>query len=463
MKFMPRSIFGRTLLVLLLALVISQVVGLLIYSGDRRDELAKMGGRQMSGRIAAIVETLERTPSDQRHLIVMSSRGPGFNLSLTPESVVKETDKGWRARKVRETIKDYLDLTDDESVRVSYRSWNAGHRQAQQSGLQNGSDRWRRHWHGTELMTASVQLSDGNWINAASPVHRFGPYWWSRGSFSVFLITAALIAFSVWAMKRSTAPLALFERAAERLGRDVNAPPLPEDGPREVQSAARAFNEMQRRLRAFVRDRTQMLAAISHDLRTPITRLRLRAELIEDSEQQQKMLEDLKQMEDMIAATLAFARDEDSEEPAVSFDLVALLQAVVDDKADIGGTVTFSGPAKIVYSGRPTALRRVFQNLVDNAVAYGGQADVSLSRDGKDVTISFEDDGPGIPSSEREKVFQPFYRVENSRSRETGGVGLGLAVSRTVIRAHGGDIAMGTSPEGKFRMIVTLPIEDDLP
>ncbi|MBL6932126.1 MAG: HAMP domain-containing histidine kinase [Rhodospirillales bacterium] len=280
--------------------------------------------------------------------------------------------------------------------------------------------------------------------------------WWPRVFGPIVATTIIVLLLSFWAVRRSAKPLALFTQAAERLGRDVNAPPMPEDGPREVVRASQAFNDMQRKLQTFIKDRTHMLAAISHDLRTPITRLRLRAELIEDSEQQTKMLADLDQMEQMIAATLAFARDESVDEASVRFDLAAMLQSLADDIADTNGHASYTGPDKLEWTGRPGALMRAFQNLVDNAIKYGTRADISLQDDAGGLVVKVEDDGPGIPENERVRVFDPFYRVDPSRNRDTGGVGLGLAVTRSVVRAHGGEISFSGRNE-RFGISVKLP------
>ncbi|NOZ42747.1 MAG: HAMP domain-containing protein [Alphaproteobacteria bacterium] len=272
-----------------------------------------------------------------------------------------------------------------------------------------------------------------------------------------FVMAIVVTILSVWAVRRSTAPLALFAWAAERLGRDVNAAYLPEDGQREVHRAAKAFNEMQRRLRGLINDRTQMLAAISHDLRTPITRLRLRAEFVDDPEQREKMLTDLEQMEQMIAATLAFAREDNADEPGKTLDLTGLVQSICDDASDMGHDVSCRGIHSASFSGRPLALRRAFTNLVDNALKYGGRLRVNIDVSPKYFVITLEDDGPGIPDDEIERVFEPFYRVETSRSRETGGTGLGLAVVRGVIRGHGGEVTLSNRPEGGLCVTVTLP------
>jgi signal transduction histidine kinase len=267
---------------------------------------------------------------------------------------------------------------------------------------------------------------------------------------------------TLWAVRRLTAPVRTLAAAADALGRDVNAPPLPEDGPLEVATAAMAFNTMAARIRRFVEDRTELLTAIGHDLRTPITRLKLRAEFVEDDEQRGKMLADLEEVEAMISATLAFGRDARTTEPVSSLDLVELLRTVLDEAADArpeaADKLAYEGPAHLTVRARPLALKRALTNLVSNAVTYGGNARARLipSEHGT-LVIEVEDDGPGIPPAELDRVFEPFHRVEPSRSRETGGVGLGLPIARNIFRAHGGDVTLANRPMGGIKATLTLP------
>jgi signal transduction histidine kinase len=284
---------------------------------------------------------------------------------------------------------------------------------------------------------------------------------WSPGTLASTLIMAvAILAFAWWASGWITAPLSDFARASERLGMDVNAPPLSENGPEEVRAAARAFNQMQTRIRTFVEDRLRMLAAISHDLRGPITRLRLRTEQMAlDADVQRKMLGDLDEMAEMVASSLAFARDEASSEASQPVDLAALLTTLCDDATDAGHPVDFVREGRLVYRGRPLALKRLFANLIDNSVRYGGRAMIHLSAGPQKVEVAIDDEGPGIPQDQTENVFKPFFRLEQSRSKRTGGIGLGLATARTIARAHGGDIVLENRPQGGLRAKVTLPLQ----
>jgi signal transduction histidine kinase len=282
---------------------------------------------------------------------------------------------------------------------------------------------------------------------------------WSAGSMvSTLVMAIAIIVFAWWASGWITAPLLEFARAAERLGLDVNAPPLPEDGPEEVRIASRAFNQMQMRIRNFIDDRLRMLAAMSHDLRGPITRLRLRAEqAVADPGAQAKMLADLDEMAQMVESSLAFARDEAAEEESQPIDLAALLTTLCDDAVDAGHRAEFAWEGRLVYEGRPLAMKRLFANLLDNAIRYGDGAQVRAFSEAGQVRVEIDDDGPGIPPEQLHNVFKPFFRLESSRNKRTGGIGLGLATARTIARAHGGDIIMRNRTEGGLRATVTLP------
>lgn len=205
-----------------------------------------------------------------------------------------------------------------------------------------------------------------------------------------------------------------------------------------------------------------MLTAIGHDLRTPITRLKLRAEFMEDEEQRRKMLADLEELEAMVSATLAFGRDAKSTEPVSQLDLAELLRTVLDEagdaRPDAAARLAYDGPAHLTVRARPLGLKRVFANLVANAVGYAGEARVRLSAAERTVRVDIEDEGPGIPPQEMDRVFEPFHRVEGSRNRETGGVGLGLPIARNILRAHGGDVVLANRPTGGVRATVTLPL-----
>ncbi len=481
-SLLPDTIAQRTLLTLLLGLTFSLLASLAIYYGDRADALARLGGGQIIERIVATTLLIENTRPEERERAIQAINGPTLRVSWGPASLLPERAiDDWRVRLVQRSLEaqfgalpagrlrvayaeapdapDPMALPGDtsarmEDMRIRMRTMMGG-----ASGGMMGAGPGAMMGSGLvgRSLRVSFQLGDGTWLNFAAPTEVEAPFWSLRLVSSITVLALTVILLSAWVVRRLTAPLATFAQAAERLGVDVNAPPLSETGPREVRKATQAFNEMQQRLRQFIEDRTRMIAAISHDLRTPITRMRLRAEFVEDEEQQAKMLADLQEMEAMIASVLSFASDEASAGPQEDVDLVSLVRGLCDDAVEMGDPVSFEAEGSLTMTCRPLALRRVFANLIENAVKYASRARVSLFETPQEVTIRIDDDGPGIPEAEREQVFAHFYRMERSRNRETGGTGLGLSVARSIVRAHGGDILLGASPEGGLRVSVVLP------
>ncbi|QWT20426.1 HAMP domain-containing protein [Bacillus sp. NP157] len=314
------------------------------------------------------------------------------------------------------------------------------------------------HGHRETTYGLAISLSDGSWVRFIAPQRSWGLRPMERtlltGAFAIVcsLLVAAL------ASRRLARPMERFARQAQRFGTDVNAPPMQATGPIEIRLAGQAFNEMQARVQRYVADRTTMLAAISHDLRAPLTRMRLRGEFIEDDEQQRKLFRDVDEMQAMVDASLDFFRDDSAHEPATRFHLSELIATVVDDFRDAGHDVVFDAGPHVTYVGRPLTLRRAIANLVDNAVKYGTRAAIRLDASAGSVEIVVDDDGPGIPDALKEQVFRPFFRIEASRNRQTGGVGLGLAAVRSAVRGHGGDIALEASDNDGLRVRVTLPM-----
>jgi signal transduction histidine kinase len=272
----------------------------------------------------------------------------------------------------------------------------------------------------------------------------------------ILLVVVLVIALYVVA-RSITLPLSRLALAADNLGRSILQPKLAEEGARELRHAARAFNTMQDRLHRYLDSRTRVLAAMSHDLKTPLTRLRLQVETqIDDPALQARFGKELDEMESMVRGALALFRGLNDEEALEPVDVNLLLETVRGEFAEMGKDVTVEGRALRPLSGKPQALKRCITNLVANAVKFGSRAHM-LVRDGVQLEISICDDGPGIPAEELEKVFEPFYRVESSRSRDTGGTGLGLSIARDVAQAHGGSVVLRNRPEGGLEARLTLP------
>jgi signal transduction histidine kinase len=461
-RLLPNSLFGQTLLILLSGLVVSHLIGAWIYTSDREQAVRAIGGLTMAQRVANVTRLVEEAPTDWRERIVAASSDPAFRIALTAQTPPFAGANGEApiARIIRDFLADRLSATAPGQVRVAISA-------ASGAPLAPPLARMHHHpmsrgpmWHAAGVwrgLQIAVQLADGTWLSFSTALPDTGPAMEWQFIASMVVMAVIILAVSVWAVRRVTTPLAEIAAAAQRLGTDVDAPPLAEIGSAEMRRAARVFNEMQERLRRLVENRTRMLAAISHDLRTPLTLLRLRAETVENLDEQERMLATIAEMDAMIAATLAFSREEATAEPRRPTDVTALLASIVDDLADAGMPVTMEPAAPVVCDCRPAALRRAVSNLIDNAVNYGKTAHVAIRSAPRTVTITIDDAGPGIPEPELTRVFQPFYRLEGSRSRETGGAGLGLAIALSIVEAHGGDLTLANRPEGGLRARITLP------
>ena len=303
----------------------------------------------------------------------------------------------------------------------------------------------------------SVLQPDGRW-RVVKPEPKFGlSPWQERILLVIGIAILAVSPLAWWFARRLAAPIAALAAGAERLGRDPQAKPMDIKGPAEVAAAVVAFNEMQERLRRYVDQRTSMIAAIAHDLRTPLTRLRFRIEATPD-DVRAKLAHDIDEMEAMISATLAFVQDATRPRERKRLEMSSLVETVLDDAAETGADASIDRADRVVVDGDPVALKRLVVNLVDNALKFGSQARGRVFIDGDMAVVEVDDNGPGLPEDQIERAFEPFHRLESSRSRDTGGIGLGLAVVRAIARGHGGDVLLQNRVGGGLRARVTLPV-----
>lgn len=438
----PQSLAGRTALVLVICLMLVQAAGLAIHALDRLDLLLIAQQRDAAVRAISLYRVISLSPPGQRATaLATADQSEGVSGQLQRDPPV--TDLPFSPPPLQRQFRaDMLMVPIPAAQRPSEVAILGGPAQ--------------------ERFVIGFRMDDGAWLNIGISIPTPRP--WQSGNFvaALLLMTVVAAGLSVWAVRRLIAPVGTLAAAAEALGRDVNAPALAQDGPTELAAAATAFNTMALRIRRFVADRTFMLTAIGHDLRTPITRLKLRVEFIDDDELRTRMLADLDELQAMVTATLAVGRDITADEPATRVDLVALLRTLLDELSDTFPThaddMSYSGPDSMPIHARPLALKRAIVNLVQNALNYGGKAHVRLSRAGAGlVSLLVEDDGPGIAPERLDDVFQAFLRLEASRNRETGGTGLGLTIARNILRAHGGDVVLENRAEGGLRAVVTLP------
>ncbi|WP_287990749.1 ATP-binding protein [Acidiphilium sp.] len=435
LKFWPSSLAWRTGLVLLLGFSLIQAIGLGVHVLNQIEVNGIVAERAIATRDGALYRRVVSAPKPLRTQIVAEANGvAGDRVSLDPVPPYSGTFT--------------LPLPTRQIIQGSLLAFPMPDFLQPRQVVMRGTT-------APSTTILSFELPDGGWLTVQSPF-RPRPPWEQPGFASAFLVMFALGALLIfWGVVRLTAPVRTLAAAAEQLGRDIaHAPSLPEGGATEIATEAIAFNTMAARIRRFVEDRTFLLTAIGHDLRTPITRLRLRAEFLDDDAQREKILADLDELEAMLTSTIAFGRDVAQTEASVPVDLAILLRTVIDETADIApaasARLAYQGPDHITIRGRPLSLKRAFANLIGNAVKYGQSARVSLHQaERHTLRVDIEDDGPGVPPGELERVFEPFRRLETSRNRETGGSGLGLAIARNAIRAHGGDITLANRPGGK--------------
>ena len=417
----PRTLFVRLVLILSLGLAIAHALSYVLIMSERREATVGLMLGYLEQDVASSVALLDRLPAAERAAWLPRLERRTYGFSLGPGDQGYQPDTA-HARRIADAFMDAI----GKQYRVTARAV-PGH---------------------PNRVQATVILSDGTPLTidmwpTGLPVSNWLP--------AVLLGQLVLLAAFTWAgVRLSTRPLAQLADAADRLGPDLKSAPLPESGPQEVTRAARAFNAMQARIAGYMTERTQILAAISHDLQTPITRMRMRADMLDDSVQRDKMNRDLREMEALVKDGVAYARTlHGTLEPPFRIDPDAMLCSLVGDYQDAGRAVTLHGKAGASIATRPHALKRILGNLVDNGLKYGGEVEVSVEPPAAgELVILVRDAGPGIPEAELEKVFEPFYRLEASRNRDTGGTGLGLAIARQLAATMGGTLTLANHPEG---------------
>lgn len=457
------GIAGRLALIVMLVLAIALAATIGWYAKDRT-ETARRLLDHTARRTEQIVVLLDRTPTADRAELARVISGPtlGVRIRPGPPREMHDQEHGHHEdlqRGIRRFVDRYLPALRGRPIVI-----------VPLDDDDHDDDRARRKVHppgappepdllpSRRKLIFATTLNDGTWVHFLVSTDRVAFRWAFRGAFWIVCTGLLIIVFAIWAARRATRPLRELALAADRLGLDVDAPPLDENGARELRKTAAAFNRMQTRIKRLIDDRTLMLAALSHDLKTILTRLRLRAEFIEDPDQQQRAIGDIEDMQQMVDQALSFIRGDQAAEAITRIDLAGLLRDLAEDCATRGQDVAFDGPERFAVDGRPVALKRAVGNLVENALRYGGgEVRLLLVKGGGRATLTVADNGPGLPDVELDKVFQPFYRVETSRNRETGGSGLGLALARDVFRRQGGDLTLANRESGGLAATAWLP------
>jgi signal transduction histidine kinase len=442
------SMTGRVFLTLVLGIVISAVITQWLAEAERQRVIEAYRDLHALERAEQLIMATEIVPASARAAYLAVANRPGIRLEKISEELPlarapSELTAGLAAR-----LGSSYKL---ESIAARPPACDVPRTKSTMFGPT------RTAWRGA-CESINVRLRDGELLRLQvlpPPSSLMAHKTDFSAIIALFLVSIAFLAYLVARM--TTRPLKQLAQAAKDLGNDINHPPLSLAGASEIRQASAAFNAMQARVRQYIFQRTQMLAAITHDLQTPLTRMRLRLEKVADPELQERLVGDLSAMQAMVREGLDLARSMDTSETMQPLDLDSLLDSVCSDASDARQDVVLSGRAGMALLGRPLGLRRCLVNLIDNAVKYGQQASVTVERMAGAARIRIRDRGPGIAAPELARVFEPFYRVETSRSRESGGTGLGLTIARNIAEQHGGSIVLANHADGGLEVTLLLP------
>ena len=465
----PQSLFGRLLAATVAAVLVAQATGLLLIAQERERFVLQGSVREWTRRIVETTLMLQPLAAAERAQAVAELTAPGGHQRLAGmphgHGAARQGARGF----VRLPL-----LTDfEQTLKEQLRSALGAGYGVEVSPMPQPpppaipvpvpfyeAHELAAHQSGAQRFDVTVRFADGDSVTYRI-TRMAGGAPLPRNLFVNLTLLVLLLVVVLYAAARNiTRPLSDLARAADSVGRQVRPAQLQERGARELRDAAHAFNTMQDRLRRYLDSRTRVLAAMSHDLKTPLTRLRLQVETLEDAVLQARISRELDEMESMVHEALSLFRGLDDGEAPVPVDVNALLAQLRDEFTDMGGEVTVSGRALRTFTGRAQALKRCLTNLIANAIKFGTRADLSVADSEQELLIRVRDRGAGIPESELERVFEPFYRVESSRNRDSGGTGLGLAIARDIAQAHAGTLTLANLPDGGLQATLRLPRRD---
>src|SRR6056297_456084 len=448
MRLVPRSLLGQLALLILGAFLAAQAISIWLFADERGAAIRAAQRFETVERAEAVARALETAPTESRESILAAVNSRLVRFSLGDAPLVETGHTKFAA------LEGASDIRASE-ITVSPHDGRPAMPPAAFAWLH---ERMRAAGVAPVEFRISIPLAGGDWLNVQARFQR--PNIQAPPALmGATLLSLALLMAAIWlGLGRITRPLRQLADAADGFGLDAPAPAMPRHGPREVRALSDALERMHARLTGMIADRTRMLAALGHDLRSPITALRIRAEMVEDDETRERMVATLAEMQEMVDSTLAYARGVSTDQPMEQTDLGALVRDLARELSETGPPIACTAIVPVLARARRPAMRRALRNLMENAQRYGGGVRVAvLHRDGG-AGIVIEDEGPGIPEQDLDKVFDPFTRLETSRSRETGGIGLGLPIARAILHAHGGDVVLSNRTEGGLRATVHLPL-----
>lgn len=450
-RLSPSSLFARMALIVLVGLGTAQLASLWLQWGERATVVSQARGLNFVDHVVDTIRVLEAESPPRRHAALAALQSGDLRVTLISEDQVSPNmPRG----QIQATIG--ARLGGEREIRSDFGSGVGSGMGGGMGGGMRQSGPWPTPQHGNSARSLDVRLLDGQWVRISTAHQPSAPALSNSLIANLAITFAIVIAVVMLSVRQATKPLQRLAEAADNFGRDLDAPPLAETGSAETRRASQAFNRMQARIKRLVDERARALAAVSHDLRTPLTRLRLRTELVEDDNLRDQMVSDIDSMAVMIDATLDYLRGLQDSEAIRRIDMNALLQSLSEDVQLLGEKISIEGSAAMPYTGHLSALRRALQNLIDNAIKYGNTARIRIDDTASALRIIVEDDGPGIPNAELERVVEPYFRLEASRNRETGGVGLGLSIVKDIALLHNGDLILANRPQGGLSATLVL-------
>ncbi|MBF0180883.1 MAG: HAMP domain-containing protein [Magnetococcales bacterium] len=468
----PRSLRGQLAWILFGGVTLALLASAAIHLRDRTSALSNVGGLQTAYRLAAIVRVLDPLPRAEREKIIAILDSPWQYVHLLARAPQPEEMPAMdeRAMFVQGVLERFLGdgrplqvaVTDlrDEAFPPDER-WRTP--PFPHAGRAGPPHHWRHGWGmGARSRTgisfvARVRLADGSWAEFHNHLPSEAFAWPWHLLWSLIILFVVVVALAALASRLVTRPLARLAEAARALGQDVRRPPLEESGTIEVREVVRAFNAMQARLVHHLQERSRILAAISHDLRTPLTRMRLRVEMMTEGKDRDALLANLTEMEGMTNAALEFIQGMEGMEERRLTDIPSLLEELRESCQELGQEVEATCGVTEPFPLMRKGFKRCLVNLIDNAVKYGKRARVHATLQNDQLLVTIADDGPGIPEAEMNRMLEPFVRLEDSRNRLTGGSGLGLSIAHNIVRAHRGELTLRNRPEGGLEVTVAIP------
>jgi two-component system OmpR family sensor kinase len=431
------SLAMRTIVVVLFGIGLVHLVSLWTYQAALQHEVTVASDTRLADRLIALKRAIIRAGPETREMVAHDLSGGPIEAHWSKEP---HASPGGPGSEEWQGLENRLKALAPEIV---------------DGGIVVGANRISND--DPHLALISMRLPDQSWINVSLVAITNDASEGHGTLLSTSLMALGAILISVFLVRWIGRPLSVFAQAAGNIYRGTETALVAEEGPTEVKALATAFNDMQRRIKKLIDDRTNALAAVSHDLRTPLTRLRLRTEDIVDAEARTAVSADLDTMERMIDQTLQFLRGNKTGELVQNLDLTAIIQTIVDDFADRGVTIAFTSPGRVALEGRHLTLKRCFENIIGNALKYGVEPNIAISLDKSTAIITVADRGPGIADADKSRVFEPFMRLENSRNSDTGGFGLGLAIAKQAVEVHGGFIVLADNRPNGLVVTIKLP------